>query len=157
MKNEFKPKCAGKGFCIPDEIVDGTTLKEAENLDTYSNRRAVLLLDREMTAKEIVQTVDMLNTVCTGLIMRLERAAMQHEENCRRICIPAELLEMAGIPQNAPLNIEADDGEIYISAVREGEDLPENLPSFLRELFSDCEVDAAALRWLFESEAIIGE
>ena len=157
MKNEFQPKSAATGFTVPDEIGSETSLKEAEVLDAYSNRRAVLLLDREMTAMEIVQTVDMLSTVSTSLIMRLERAAMLHEERCRRVSIPEELLEMAGIPKNAPLNIEADDGEIYISTVREGEDLSEGLPSFLREIFSDCELDFAALRWLFESEAPISE
>lgn len=157
MKNEFKPKCAGKGFCIPDEIVEGTSLKRAETVDAYSNSGSILLLDRRMTAKQIIQTVDMLNTVATGLVMRLERAAMLHEEKYRRIAVPEELLEMAGIPKGVPLDICAREGELYISVACDEEDVQEVLPSFLRELFSDCELDFNALRFLLDSEEPIHE
>ena len=109
-------------------------------------------MNEALTAWQIIKTVDMLNTVATSLIMRLENAAREHEERCRRICVPEELLEMAGIPKSAPLTIEADDGEIYITVAAEDEDLTETLPAFLVELFSDCKLDFAALRCLLESE-----
>ena len=157
MKNEFKPKSALKSLCIPDEIANNTSLKRAEIIDTYSNPQTLLLLDRRMTARQIIHTVDMLNTVATGLIMRLERAAMLKEEQYRHICIPEELLEMAGIPKDVPLNISADEGEIYITIAEDEEDLQETFPSFLRELFEDCEVDFGALRDLLESEEPIHE
>ena len=152
MKTEFKPKIAVKGFHLPDEIVEDTTLKEADTIDFYSNCSSILMLDRQMTARQIIKTVDMLNTAATSLIMRLENAAREHEEKCRRVNIPEELLQAAGIPKNAPLSIEADDGEIYITVASEDEDLTETLPSFLVDLFSDCKLDFAALRFLFDSE-----
>lgn len=157
MKNEFKPKYAEKEFCIPDEIVDGTSLGKAETVDAYSNSGSILLLDRYMTAKQIIHTVDMLNTVATGLIMRLERAAMLHEEQCRRISIPEELLEMASIPKDAVLDICAGEGELYISVAANEDDVKEILPSFLCELFSECELDLNTMRYLLNSEEPIHE
>lgn len=157
MKTEFKPKIAVKGFCLPDEIVEDTTLKKADTIDFYSNSSSILMLDRQMTAWQIIKTVEMLNTAATSLIMRLENAAEEHEAKCRCVNIPEELLQAAGIPKNAPLSIEADDGEIYITVASEGEDLTETLPSFLVELFSDSKLDFAALRFLLDSEEPIHE
>ena len=154
MKNEFRPQSAGKHFSIPDEIMENSTLKQAETIDAYSNPCSMLLLNRKLTAKQIIQTVDMLNTVATGLVMRLERAAMLHEERYRRVAIPEELLREAGIPQGVLLDICAGDGEIYITITEEE---PEEIPSFLRELFEDCELDFGALRRLLESEEPICE
>ena len=114
-------------------------------------------LNEALTAWQIIKTVDMLNTAATSLIMRLENAVREHEERCRRVNIPEGLLQAAGIPKNAPLTIEADDGEIYITVASEDEDLTETLPSFLVELFSDCKLDFAALRCLLESEEPIHE
>lgn len=152
MKTEFKPKIAVKGFYLPNEIVEDTTLKEADTIDFYSNSSSILMLNRQMTLRQIISTVDMLNSVATALILRLKDVAKEHEAKCRRVNIPEELLRAAGIPKNAPLTIEADDGEIYITVASEGEDLTETLPSFLVELFSDCKLDFAALRCLLESE-----
>ena len=152
MKTEIKPKIAVKGFYIPDEIAEETTLKEADTIDFYSNSSSILMLDRQMTARQIISTVDMLNSVATSLIVRLKSAAKEHERKCRRVNIPEELLQAAGIPKNAPLTIEADDGEIYISIASEDEDLTETLPPFLVDLFSDCNLDFAALRSLLDSE-----
>ncbi len=157
MKTEFKPKIAVKGFCLPDKIVEDTTLKEADTIDFYSNRSSILMLDRQMTARQIISTVDMLNSVATTLILRLKSIAKEYEEKCRRVNIPEELLQAARIPKNAPLTIEADDGEIYITVASEDEDLTETLPSFLVDLFSDCKLDFSALRFLFDSEEPIHE
>lgn len=157
MKNTFQPRNNDRGFFVPDELVGNTTLSEAETIDAYSNSSSILLLNRKLTAKQIIQTVDMLNTVSTALIMRLERAAMLHENQCRHVKIPERLLELAGIDKNALLSIDAGDGEIYICADKESEDPFETLPSFLQELFSDCGLDLAALRWLIESEEPVVE
>ena len=152
MKNEFKPKIAVKGFYLPDEVVEDTTLKDADTIDFYSNSSSILMLDRQMTARQIISTVKMLNSVATTLILRLKSIAKEHEEKCRCVNIPEELLQAAGSPKNALLSIEADDGEIYITVASEDEDLTETLPSFLIELFSDCKLDFAALRCLLDSE-----
>ncbi len=157
MKNKITVKGGSKQFTIPEEIMEHSQLKKAEILDAYSDPGSVVLLQRQLTAMQIVRTVDMLNTIATGLIMRLERAAMQHKERCRHIHVPEELLEMAGIPEGASLSINAAEGEVYITIAEDEEDLRETLPSFLRNLFEDCELDFAALRYLLESEAPVGE
>ena len=112
------------------------------------------LLKKNMTAREIIQTVELLDAVTTELLDRLKRAVLQHEEQYRRVAIPEELLQAAGIPKGVLLDICAGDGEIYITIAEEE---PKEIPSFLRELFEDCELDFGALRCLLESEEPICE
>lgn len=157
MKTELKPNSMKKGLRLPDELLEKTTLKNAEKITVYGNESAVVMMNEAMTAWQIIRTVDVLQTVATGLVMRLENAARQHEEKCRRICIPEELLEMSGIPKGAPLDICVGEGELYISVLDEEDDPAEALPSFLRDLFEGCELDFTALRSLLESEEIIHE
>ncbi len=152
MKITIKPQFTDEGLCIPNKIVKKTSLPNAEKATLYANDAGLLLLNEALTAWQIIKTVDMLNTAATSLIMRLENAVREHEERCRRVNIPEGLLQAAGIPKNAPLTIEADDGEIYITVASEDEDLTETLPAFLVELFSDCKLDFAVLRCLLESE-----
>lgn len=159
MKTELKPNSMKKGLRLPAELLEKTTLKGAEKITVYGNESGVVMMNETMTAWQIIRTVDMLETVATGLILRLENAARRHEERCRRIDIPEELLELAGISRDAPLRICADEGEIYITvADEEDEDDPaEVLPSFLRDLFENSELDSGALRFLLESEEPIHE
>lgn len=157
MKITIKPRITEKGLCISNKIIRKTSLANAEKATLYANDAGLLLLNEALTAWQIIKTVEMLNTAATSLIMRLENAAEEYEEKCRRVNIPEGLLQAAGIPKNAPLSIEADDGEIYIAVASEGEDLTETLPPFLVELFSGCKLDFAALRCLLESEEPILE
>lgn len=157
MKITIKPQLSDEGLCIPNKIVRKTTLANAEKAFLYANEAGVLLLNEALTAWQIIKTVDMLNTVATSLIMRLENAAREHEERCRRICVPEELLKMAGIPKGAPLSIETGDGEIFISVADEEDDPAERLPSFLRDLLEDSHLDFGALRFLLNGEEPIHE
>lgn len=157
MKTEMKPNSMKKGLRLPDELLEKTTLKNAEKITVYGNESGVVMMNEAMTAWQIIRTVDMLNTVATGLIMRLENAARQHEEKCRRINIPEELLEMSGIPKGAPLDICVGEGELYISVLDDEDDPAEVLPSFLRDIFDDSSLDFGVLRHMLESEEIIHE
>lgn len=158
MKTEMKPNSMKKGLELPPELLEKTTLKDAKRITVYGNECGVVMMNEAMTAMQIIRTVDMLNTVTLGLIMRLENAARLHEERCRKIAVPEELLDLAGIPRKAPLRICADEGEIYITVADEDDDDPvDALPSFLRDLLDDCELDFGALRCLLESEELIHE
>lgn len=158
MKTEMKPNSMKKGLELPPELLEKTTLKDAKRITVYGNECGVVMMNEAMTAMQIIRTVDMLNTVTLGLIMRLENAARLHEERCRKIAVPEELLDLAGIPRKAPLRICADEGEIYITVADEEDDDPvDALPSFLRDLLDDCELDFGALRCLLESEELIHE
>ena len=158
MKTEMKPNSMKKGLELPPELLEKTTLKDAKRITVYGNECGVVMMNEAMTAMQIIRTVDMLNTVTLGLIMRLENAARLHEERCRKIAVPEELLDLAGIPRKAPLCICADEGEIYITVADEEDDDPvDALPSFLRDLLDDCELDFGALRCLLESEELIHE
>lgn len=158
MKTEMKPNSMKKGLELPPELLEKTTLKDAKRITVYGNECGVVMMNEAMTAMQIIRTVDMLNTVTLGLIMRLENAARLHEERCRKIAVPEELLDLAGIPRKAPLRICADEGEIYITVADEEDDDPvDALPSFLRDLLDDRELDFGALRCLLESEELIHE
>ena len=158
MKTEMKPNSMKKGLELPPELLEKTTLKDAKRITVYGNECGVVMMNEAMTAMQIIRAVDMLNTVTLGLIMRLENAARLHEERCRKIAVPEELLALAGIPRKAPLRICADDGEIYITVADEDDDDPvDALPSFLRDLLDDCELDFGVLRCLLESEELIHE
>lgn len=158
MKTEMKPNSMKKGLELPTELLEKTTLKDAKRITVYGNECGVVMMNEAMTAMQIIRTVDMLNTVTLGLIMRLENAARLHEERCRKIAVPEELLDLAGIPRKAPLRICADEGEIYITVADEDDDDPvDALPSFLRDLLDDRELDFGALRCLLESEELIHE
>ena len=158
MKTEMKPNSMKKGLELPPELLEKTTLKDAKRITVYGNECGVVMMNEAMTAMQIICTVDMLNTVTLGLIMRLENAARLHEERCRKIAVPEELLDLAGIPRKAPLRICAEEGEIYITVADEDDDDPvDALPSFLRDLLDDCELDFGALRCLLESEELIHE
>ena len=158
MKTEMKPNSMKKGLELPSELLEKTTLKDAKRITVYGNECGVVMMNEAMTAMQIIRTVDMLNTVTLGLIMRLENAARLHEERCRKIALPEELLDLAGIPRKAPLRICAEEGEIYITVADEDDDDPvDALPSFLRDLLDDRELDFGALRCLLESEELIHE
>ena len=158
MKTEMKPNSMKKGLELPSELLEKTTLKDAKRITVYGNECGVVMMNEAMTAMQIIRAVDMLNTVTLGLIMRLENAAKLHEDRCRKIAVPEELLDLAGIPRKAPLRICADEGEIYITVADEDDDDPvDTLPSFLRDLLDDRELDFGALRCLLESEELIHE
>jgi hypothetical protein len=158
MKTEMKPNSMKKGLELPPELLEKTTLKDAKRITVYGNECGVVMMNEAMTAMQIIRAVDMLNTVTLGLIMRLENAARLHEERCRKIAVPEELLDLAGIPRKAPLRICAEEGEIYITVADEDDDDPvDALPSFLRDLLDDRELDFGALRCLLESEELIHE
>lgn len=157
MKIEFAPSPITKGLYIPPELSDKTSLKDADSIDAYACDSVILLLDKKMNPWQFVKAVDMLNTVATSLIMRLEKAARDYEESCRQISVPEELLKLAGIPFGAPLDISAGDGEIYITISDEEDDPLEHLPRFLREFFDDEDLDSAALSLFLNSEESIYE
>ena len=159
MKKETEANVTKAGLHIPAEILEDTTLKDAEKINVYGNESSFVMMNEAMTAMQIIRTVDMLNTVAAGLLMRLENAVRRHEENCRQIIIPEQLLELAGIPGQAPLRICADEGEINITVAEDADDddPADALPSFLRELFEGSDLDFGALRWLLESEELIHE
>ena len=158
MKTEMKPNSMKTGLELPSELLEKTTLKDAKRITVYGNECGVVMMNEAMTAMQIIRTVDMLNTVTLGLIMRLENAARLHEDRCRKIAVPEELLDLAGISRKAPLRICAEEGEIYITVADEDDDDPvDALPSFLRDLLDDCELDFGALRCLLESEELIHE
>ena len=102
MKTEFAPANIVKGLYIPSAISDSTSLKDAASIEVYACDSAILLLNKKMTPWQLVESIDMLNTVVNDLILRVESAAKDFEDDCRHICIPEELLLEAGIPAGAP-------------------------------------------------------
>ena len=85
MTIKLRNKPVIEGLHIPEEVLEETSLKNAESISVFTNESSVVMMNEAMTAWQIIRTVDMLNTVTLGLIMRLENAARLHEERCRKI------------------------------------------------------------------------
>ncbi len=157
MKTEFAPSPISKGLYIPPEILNTTSLKVADSIDVFSCDSAILLLKKHLTPMQLVEAVDMLNSITNGLILQIESAAGAYEENCRQISIPREILDKAGIHEGAPLEILYDEGELYISVVPEEDDPVERLPGYLYDLLADDDLDLGALRFFLNSEEPVDE
>lgn len=157
MKTEFAPANIVKGLYIPAAISDSTSLKDASSIGVYACDSTILLLNKKMTPWRLVETIDMLNTVVNDLILRVESAAKDFENNCRQIYIPEELLLEAGIQDGAPLDILCDEGEIYITISAEEDDPLDHLPGFLYEFLDDEGLDHNALRLFLNSEEAVHE
>lgn len=157
MKTEFEPDNIAKGLYIPAAISDNTSLKDAHSIEVYACDSAILLLNKNMTPWQLVEAMDMLNTIMNDLVLQIESAAKKFEDNCRSILIPQELLDEAGIPAGAPLDVLCDDGEIYITVADEEDDVLEHLPRFLYEFLDDEGLDHNALRLFMNSGEAIYE
>ncbi len=157
MKATIKTKTNTKPLHIPPEIINTTSLKGSDDIDAYSCDSAILLLKKHLTPMQLVEAVDMLNSITNGLILQIEAAAGAYEENCRQISIPREILDKAGIHEGAPLEILYDEGELYISVVPEEDDPVECLPGYLYDLLADDDLDLGALRFFLNSEEPVDE
>ena len=157
MKTKFYPNPIGKGLAIPADIVDKTTLKGSETLSVHGTTSSLLLMNEGLTAWEIIETVDALNTIATGLLMRLESAAEKYADACHRIQLPEDVLKMAGIDKGRTLDIMLGEGEIYITETDTSADDATGLPDYLQTILEDCQIDSSALRHLLESEELLYE
>ncbi len=169
MKKTIEIKQNADALVIPAEIVSRTSLLEAGDIDAYGTNAALLLLGQEMTPMEIVQAADMLHNAVRGLCDRLKNIC-QAVQDCSihveyapdgvHISLSKALLESAGFCMNTLLDIDIDDGELYIHQAceedeeNEGEedDPLEQAPDFLLNIMEDRGVSLDTLGYVLQME-----
>ena len=123
-------------FAIPASTMTISGFTPGEDTDCHALNGAVAVLKKRMTAAELIRAAWSLQQPSAELCARLaERCGSGDCGECadevkgcpydaldftHDIDLPDELLEMAGIPENAPLHLELEDGEIIVSANHDG-------------------------------------
>lgn len=152
-----------KGLRIRREIVDASGFLGNEALAVHGEEYAIVILKEKMTAMELVKTIQSLKDLASGLLIYLAQVcgSCEHcEGGCPYAHIDAEprrpeeaLLEQAGIPKGAKLNVIAEDGAVIFEAA-EDYDLRDVSP-VMRELFRQNNICLDTLDELLEEGEII--
>ena len=131
-------------------------------VDIHASADTAVVLRETMTAAELVRTIQFLRTATTNLLIHLAKACGPCD-NCDADCpclkdeeafpIPDALLEEAGIPRGARLDVCAEDGAIHITAA-EGPDL-RDVPADLLELFRQTGICLDELDGLLRENGVI--
>lgn len=151
-----------KGLRLRKEILDASGFQREAALDVHGAEQAIVLLKKEMTAMELVQAVQSLGGLTYQLTSHLAKVCgpCQHCESpcpCTQeeepVQVPEDLLERAGIPKDAKLDVFAENGRITVSAA-EAPDLRDVPPEML-ELLRQSGVCLDALEELMMKEDVI--
>ena len=145
-----------KGLRIRREIVDASGFLGNGALAVHGEEHAIVVLKEKMTAMELVQTIQSLKNLASDLLVHLARTCgpCGHcEGGCPYAHIDTEptrpdaaLLEQAGIPKDAKLDVFAEDGAVIFEAA-EGYDL--------LELFRQTDICLDVLDELLEGGEIV--
>lgn len=122
-------------------------LEAGKELEVHTSKDAAVILKKQMTAMELISTIQDLNALAVDLLVHLTKTC----EPCRgckngcpymkeaalreRFQVPEALLEWAGIPADAKLDVFAEDGEICImeAAGTDLRDVPPDMLEMFRE------------------------
>lgn len=145
MKMNKENTAESLGTLAPVLTVGG--MEVGKELEVYTSEDTAVILKKQMTAMELVKTIQNLKTLASDLLVHLTKTC----EPCRgckngcpymkeaalreRFQVPENLLEWAGIPADAKLDIFAEDGEICIMEAA-GQDL-RDVPLDLLEMFRE--------------------
>ena len=75
MKYEILPPAADSTVFIPGEAIVKAGFKDAPVLTVYAEENAVIVLKEKMTALELVETVNTLQDISAGLLLKAIKAA----------------------------------------------------------------------------------
>ncbi len=140
-------------------------MKPGQALELHTSEDTAVFLKETMTATELVRSIQSLKTLAADLVVCLAKACgpcdsckdgcpylKEAEEGGSELQLPEALLEQAGIPKDAKMNVFAEDGEIHITEA--GPDL-RDVPSDLLELFQQTGLCLGALDELLVEGGII--
>ena len=131
-----------KGLRIRKEILNASGFHREAALDVHGMEQAIVVMKKEMTAMELVNTIQSLNDLASGLLIHLTKVCGPCErceggcpcmKEAPRVRFSKDLLEQAGIPQNARLDAVPGDREIIV-AEAESFDL-RDVSQEMKELF----------------------
>lgn len=108
-------------------------LDGVDSLTIYGREGVLLILSDELGTMQSIMVVDMLREMAGDLLTDIIMKAKDYESKCRKVSIPVAVLEMAGIPEGAPLEFNAGDGVLHLSVPDEEDDIDGTLPAFLKD------------------------
>ncbi len=157
MRSEVKNEPKQDDFPIPHDLMRKAKLDGVDSLTIYGREGVLLILSDELSTMQSIMVADMLREMAGDLLADIIMKAKEYQRKCRKVSIPATVLRMAGISEGAPLEFNAGDGVLHLSALDEEEDIDETLPAFLRDKLSLFDLDISVIRSLIESEDQIHE
>lgn len=113
-----------KGLRLRKEILDASGFQREAALDAHGAEQAIVLLKKEMTAMELIQAVQSLGTLSYQLTSHLEKicGSCEHcKDGCPytdedlRIQLPDYVMEQAGFPRGARLDMRIGDHKVIFS------------------------------------------
>jgi len=151
-----------KGLRVRKDTLDASGFQRENTLDVHGLDHAVVALEKEMTAEEMVRTIHSLKDLASDLLVHLAKVCgpCEHCENpcpCTQaeetVQVPESLLEQAGIPKGAKLDVFAENGRLTVSA----SDAPDlrDVPPEMLDLLRQSGVCLDALEELMIEEAVI--
>ena len=143
-------------------LLTSSGMEPGTPVDIQASEDAAVVLRETMTAAELVGTIQFLRTIATNLLIHLANTCGPCD-NCSADCpclqgenkfpIPDALLEEAGIPKGAKLDVFAEEGTIHITAAA-GPDL-RDVPEALLEMFRQTGICLDELDGLMRENGVI--
>lgn len=115
---------AKKGLRVRKELLNASGFQGEAALDVHGREQAIVVMKKEMTAMELVNTIQSLKDLASDLLVHLAKVCgpCEHcEGGCpcmgdeQRVRLPEDLLEQAGIPRNARLDAMVGEGEVTLA------------------------------------------
>lgn len=162
MKFKFCHDPERKTLAIPRAALQLSKLAEAEELTIHTESGCVLVTRDDLSAGETVGVIQLLSDLNVSLISQLAEASREASDETNHdiqaythgLSIPAALLDQAGIAQDEPLDVQAEEGQIIITTAEEDlSDSFDDVDDSVLEMLSSAGVDLSGLHMLLEQEA----
>ena len=159
---QFTLEIGRKGLRVRREILNASGFQRAEALDIHGKEQAIVIMKKEMTAMELLNTIQSLKDLASDLLIHLAKVCGPCErceggcpcmEEEPRIRLPEDLLKQAGIPQNARLDAMVGDGEVIL-AETESFDL-RDVSQEMKELFRQTNICLDELDGLLAGGSVV--
>ncbi len=163
-----------KNLSIPAAALKLSGLGDAEMPVLEAGAGSIILTKEEMTAKEMIATIDRLSELAADLIVKLAMACDAREDGAREcgpqplsreciecggwrdgcdsgVSIPLCALRDAGIDPDAEVDIYSENGRVIITAAEDEEYLPDDIPPALRNVLEASGICPDCLKELVDS------
>ena len=149
---------------VPAGPLSRCTLQSNGDLAYLSQRHTMVVLPRSMTAMQVVQSIDTLNSLIENLLESLADSCDECQ-GCRDGCpceddpepdviLSAEAKELLGIPEDHKYNTTITDGKVQVSDAGYEHDITD-VPIYLRDMLAEAGICLGSLdEVLMENEVV---
>lgn len=166
---KFTKEYSGQKLIVPSGAMTLSGFEPSKEVELHTLNGAVVILNRRMTAVELISTIDTLTQFCADLTTDLVRACSSYDilgigDSCPpayhgdEVSLPDYLLDGAGIPKSAKLcvSVDADNATITIQE-SESFGLIDDVPPYILSILESSGACLGKLEdYLFTGEDIYG-